>query len=257
MEFNIDPDMVIQSVFEALEYAGIEASEEQFNKIAETIDNCMPGVIQIIAQGMTEHWRTEAEGAGGWGSKYAKAIQYKVMGTSADIYLDEEMIDKESHKPNIMFAEMMEKGVKTWSIKDALLASDKAKTSSDGIKYIVIPFPVATPRHKGQGKMKNYFGGREMTTEIYNLVKSGGKLDAGTLTVRGKDVDISGLSKYNTKQLHGQYGIFRCVSEKSKGWQYPYVPAEPVFQNVLNEVNRKIDEIVKEFCVDIVKEFTR
>jgi len=253
MNFDIDSEMIAETINEALESAGRQASEEQMQKIVQAIDEAMPGVIQVITQQMTEHWRSEAQGAGGWGSKYAEAIKSKVTGSQSEIYIDEEMIDKGSNKPNFMFAMMMEKGVKSWSIKDALMKSEKAKTGSDGIKYIVVPFPVATPRKQGQGKGKSSFGGREMSNEIYKIVKSGGKVPAGTKI--GK-TDISGLSKYNTRQLHGQYGVFLCISEKSKGWQYPNVPAEPVFPSVLAEVNKQIQQALSAFCQAIVQEFS-
>ena len=248
--FNIDHEEIVNRVAEDLEQAGAQMSQEKFNQIAGKINDALPGIIQIIAEKTAEFWQAEAEATGGWGSKYAKAIRYKVQGSSAQVFLDEKMKDKESNKPNFMFAMMVEKGVKSWSIKDALLRSKKAKVGKDGVRYIIIPFPVSAPRKKGSGKSKAQFGGREMTQEMYDVVKSGGKLSSGK--IKGKDV--SGLSKYNTRQLHGQYGIFRCVSSKSTGWQYPNVPAEPVYANVLKEVNNQIQNAVAAFCEAVVKE---
>jgi hypothetical protein len=69
-------------------------------------------------------------------------------------------------------------------------------------------------------------------------------------------VDVSGLTRYNTRQRHSQYGIFRRVSEKSTGWQHPGVAASPVFPSVLKEVDRRIQEVLAEFCKNIVKEYT-
>jgi len=252
--FNINPESMIDSVIEALEGAGSTVSEEQFFKIAGAINDEMPGVLQVIVQGMAEHWRTEALKAGGWGSKYAPAITYEVEGNKGEIYLDDELLDKGTNKPNIMFAMMMEKGVRSWSIKDALMKSDKVKIGKDGVKYIYIPLPVATPRKKGQGNMQSHFGKREMTDEIYKIVKGGGKIPQGTTLPSGQDV--SGLTKYNTRQFHSQYGMFRCVSENSKGWQYPHIPAEPIFPSVLQEVDKTINHVITEFLSAIVKEFS-
>lgn len=257
MIFNIDSEMVIQQISDALETAGDDTSEIQFMKICEAIEKGMPGVIAVLTNGMTEVWRDEAERAGGWGSKYARAIKNRIKGNVGEIFIDEEMTDKQSNKPNFMFAMMMEKGVKSWSIKDALLASEKAKVSSDGIKYIVIPFPVAVPRKDHSMRNAAQFGNREMTQEMHDIVKGGGKLsNDATLNVQGKEVNVGGLTQYNTRKYHSQYGFFRCVSEKSKGWQYPNVPPEPVYANVLQEVNKRIQEILSEFCKEIVKEYS-
>jgi hypothetical protein len=257
MIFDIDEEEVVESIATALENAIADVSEEQFMEIAEAIENEMPGVIAVLTHGMADFWKSEAIDTGGWGVKYAPAIQYKIDGNVGEIYLDENLIDKESHKSNMMFVMMMEQGVKSWSIKDALLASEKVKVGKDGIKYITIPFPVATPRKDKSIHMDNKFGKREMTQEIYDIVKSGGKISAGTtINVRGKDIDVGGLTRYNTRQYHSQYGFFRCVSSNSTGWQYPDIPAEPVYPKVLNEVNARIQEVLTEFCQEIVKEYT-
>lgn len=174
MVFNIDPESAIDSVVEALESAGRELSESQFVQVANRINETLPGIIDLLAQGTAEYWKSEASSKGGWGEKYARSIKYKVSGNRAEVFVDENMKDSGSNKPLAMFAKMVEDGVKSWSIKDALLASEKAKTSSDGIKYMVIPFPVATPRKSSSGKGKSQFGGREMTAEMYKIVKSGG-----------------------------------------------------------------------------------
>lgn len=254
MIFDIDADQVLDSVVKALEDAGQQMSQEKFTQIANAIESAMPGVIQLITMTMAEEWRSQADGAGGWGAKYSAAIKTKFSGATGEVYIDEGMTDKGSNKPNIMFAKMIEEGVKSWSIKDALLASEKAKVSKDGVKYIVIPFPVATPRQASSGKSKSQFGGREMTNEVYNIVKSGGRVSSAKLK---SGQEVSGLSKYNTRQLHGQYGLFRCVSEKSRGWQYPDKSARPVFPHVLEEVNNKIQEAIATFCKAIVQEYSK
>jgi len=254
MIFDIGTDMIISSVAEALEDVGSSVSEQQFGDIISAINDGMPGVIQLIGMSMAEHWKQEAIAAGGWGVKYANAIKYEGSGTEAEVYLDEDMIDKGSNKPNMMFALMVENGVKSWSIKDALLKSDKVKIGPSGIRYITIPFPVSTPRSKGQGKMQSKFGGREMTRQIHNIVKSGGKIPVNT---KLGNVNISGLTRYNTRQLHSQYGIFRRVSDKSTGWQYPGVGPQPVYPSVLSEVNKKVHETITSFLQEIVKEYTQ
>jgi hypothetical protein len=257
MIFDIDENIVLQSIANALEEAGSEASDEQFSKIVDRIEESMPGVIQVIAHGMKDFWVTEARNAGGWGNKYAQAISIRGKGETSEVFLDKSILDKSTkkHKPFFMFAMMMEEGVKSWSIKKALLASEKAKYSkANHIKYIIVPFPVATPRREGQGKMSQQFGGREMTAAMYKIVKSGGKLPSGSVLPSGQNV--SGLTKYITPQLHSGYGIFRMVSENSEGWQYPDIPSEPVFPSVVKEVSKKIESVISDFCKAIVREFT-
>lgn len=255
MIFNLDEDSVVQAMLSSLEDAGQRLSEDQFYKVVETIDEGLPGVIELITYGMADHWRSEAEYAGGWGSKYAQAIKAEFNDGVGEVYLDESAIDKGSNKPYFMFAMMVEEGVKSWSIKDALLKSEKAKVGPSGIKYIIVPFPVATPRTEGQGKMATQFGKREMTQEIYKIVKSGRKVPSDTTLATGENV--SGLTKYVTAQRHEQYGIFRCVSEKSRGWQYPNVPPEPVYPSVLEEVNKKVSEVLTSFIGEIVREHSQ
>jgi hypothetical protein len=256
MIFDIDTAMVLDAVTGALENSAADVSEEQFYKICDAIEKGMPGVIGILTRGMAEHWKSEAEKAGGWGTKYAPAIQYKINKSTGEVYLDESILDAGSNKPNFMFAMMMEKGVTSWSIKDALLASEKVKVSSEGIKYIIVPFPVSTPRKNSSMKQSKQFGKREMTQEIYNIVKAGGRMPVGaTLNVNGKEVDVGGLTKYNTQKYHDQYGFFRCVTERSEGWQYPDKSPRPIFPTVLAEINKQISEIISEFLTDIVKEY--
>lgn len=262
MIFDIDAEMVNRTISDALEEAASRVSEEQFHKITEAVENAMPGVVQVIAQGTMEYWKSEARGAGGWGLKYAEAVSMKVNGDEAEVYLDEEKADPrlKKKKPYFMFAKMMEEGVNTWSIKDALLKSEKAKNGTDSegnqIKYITVPFPVRTPRSDKGTRMASQFGGREMTNAMYKLVKSGGRLSSGSIMVRGKEVDVSGLSRYTTPQLHGQYGIFRTVTSNSKGWQYPHIPAEPVYPRVLEKVNEVIQQVLDKFCKEIVREYS-
>jgi len=254
MIFDLDADMIKNAVSQELENVGSQMSEEQFSKVAETIEKGIPGIIATLTRGMHKHWKNQAMEVGtGWGSKYAAAIQYKIEGNTGEIYLDESMIDKGTNKPNIMFAKMVEEGVKSWSIKDALLASNKAKTSSAGIKYIVVPFPVATPRKPSQGKGASQFQGREMTAEAHRIVKAGGRF-SGPLK---SGQEVSGLTKYVTRQRHEGYGIFICVTENSKGWVHPGVARDPVFPKVIQEIEKRIQEVISAFCQAIVKEYSK
>jgi len=253
--FNLDENMILETISNALESAGINVSEEQFFKITNAIDDSFPGIIEMLTYGMQEHWKDEARNVStGWGKKYANAIKASVSGNRGEVFIDEDLIDKESNKPNLMYVKMVEEGMKSFSIKKALLKSEKAKRGRDGIKYITILFPVATPRKPGQGKMAQKFNKREMTEKIYKIVKSGGKITSEEKLKSGQEA--TGLTRYVTRQRHSQYGMFRRVSEKSQGWIHPGVPEESVFPKILEEVNRRIETVLREYCKNIVREFT-
>ncbi len=254
MIFNIDEDNMFNAIDQAMRQAEANLTEQQVQKIVEQIDNSVPGLIELLLNDTKEHWKQEAIDSGtGWGEKYARAIKSEMGNNEGSVYVDENMKDSTGQKSSV-FVRKVELGVQSWSIRDALMKSEKAKTGKDGIKYIIIPMPVATPRQKGQGKMSSRFGSREMTSEIHALVKSGGRAPKGTLSTSGQD--ISGLTRYETRQFHSAYGIFRVVKADSKGWQYPSVGATPVFPSVIDYVNKRIQEILNEFCVAVIKEFS-
>ena len=251
--FNVIEEETLDIVIGTLEDIGRKVSEEKFFEIANKIDEAMPGIIELMTVEAHDEWVSEAMGAKGWGTKYANAIRYKTGGKKGEVFLDKTVKDKGSNKPSIMFAKMVENGVKSWSIRDALMKSEKAKVGKNGVKYMTVPFPVATPRKAGQGKMASKFGKREMTAEMHKIVKSGGKLSGGSI----KGIDVSGLARYVTRQHHTQYGIFRRVSANSTGWQYPGIGAQPVFSNVERYVKKRMAEIITEFNMAIIKEYSK
>lgn len=256
--FNIDEEKIFQAINSAMMQAEADLTDQQINKIINTIDKSVPGLIELLVDDTTEYWRDMAGGVNGWGRKYAEGIKNKISDNEGSVFLDETASVKVGDKTfdAIVFARKVEQGVKSWSIRDALMQSEKAKTGKDGIKYITVPFPISTPRKASQGKQLSKFGGREMSSEIHNLVQSGGKAPKGTMltTSSGRDINISGLSKWTTEQFHEQYGIFRRVSQNSAGWQYPNVQAVPVYSSVKEYVEKRINELIHEFCIAIIKE---
>jgi hypothetical protein len=259
MIFDIDADLIFESINSTLETIGEGLTEEMIGKVLNRIESSMPGITGFLLEDIYGEWRQKALDAKGWGSKYINALKVKIENDGGSIYLDKDVMDKSSNRPFFMFAMMMEHGIKTWSIKDALLSSKKAHTGKDGVKYITVPFPVRTPGK--EGNMSSKFGGRRMTKDMHEIVKSGGTIGEGTTitvknTLRSFEVDISGLSRYNTRQFHSQYGIFRRVSENSKGWQYPNKSATPIYPSVVDYVHRRIQEVLTDFCQEIIKEFS-
>lgn len=257
MIFNITEELVMQGVAQGLEDAIMQVSEEKFYRVYELVEKALPDVVGVIAEGVAENWKeTARKNSPGWGGKYARTIKTKQTGNTAEVYVDESMKDKNSGKDSLMFVKMVEEGMNSFNIRDALMKSEKAKIGPDGLKYIIVPFPVATPRKENQGTMQNKFGKREMTAEMYKIVKSGGRLTSGSLSVRGRDVDVAGLSQYTTPKLHSQYGIFRRVKENSPGWIHPGQGPTPVFPSVVQETHKQIQAVLSEFCRNIVKELS-
>ena len=260
MIFNIDENVAFNSILSALEMSGQHLTDKAIDKVLNTIENSLPGILGAMMAETQEEWISEAlESETGWGGKYAQAIKMKVEKDGGTVYLDETVIDKGSNKPAFMFAMMVEQGISSWSIKDALLKSEKAKVGPAGIKYIIVPFNVATPSAGKNGKLDRKFGGRQMDKATHDLVKNGGTAPAGTTvtvknSIRSFTVDISGLSKYITPKFHSSYAMFRCVSEKSVGWIYPNKSKRPVFPSIISYVNRRIQEELTKFCEEVVKE---
>jgi hypothetical protein len=230
------------------------ASIEKYSKLGEQINDALPGLIELLVNETEEYWINKASSIGGWGDKYARAIKSEVSGDSGSVYLDENAIDPQSRKPFFMFAMMVEEGVKSWSIKDALMKSKKAKIGKDGVKYIIIPLPVATPRKSGQGKQLSTFGKRTMTQDMQNMLKSGGKVSGGTIKSGTRKISAKGLAQFSSQKYHSHYGLFRRVSENSKGWQYPNKSPQPVFDGVKRYVDMRMKEIMADFCRAVVKE---
>lgn len=219
-------------------------NDEIIDKIQKNLPLVVVDLINQIGTTAKNIWKTEAVAASSWGDKYAQAIDMKpaTPNGNALVYLNSETIDQKSGKPALMFAMMVENGVEPWSIKNALLESDKVRTTIHGIKYIIVPFPWRTPAKKGQGRPAAKFGGRIMPNDIYKIIKGGGRLESDS----EKYGHMAGMVKYS-KNNHSQYMTFRMVTENSKGWQHPGKPATPVFERVAAQVERMIEETLNNF----------
>ena len=251
--FDIDSENIANIIAQSLEDSQAEISEQSFNQIITKINETLPGIIPLLAQRTQEMWKAEAKSTShGWGEKYANAIKTVINNDSAVVFADPDIDDPSTNKKSSLWIGLIEKGVKSWSIKEALLKSEKAKVSADGIKYIIVPFPVSTPRKQGSGQQMSRFGGREMTQDAYALVKGGGRF-SGQLK---SGQEVSGLTRYTDRQKHEGYGLFLCVSQKSSGWIFPGVGAEPVYNKVLQKVNEQIGQLIAGYCTAIVKEFS-
>lgn len=222
------------------------------------------GLVNYVGSQVQRLWKTQAIALArhrSWGEKYAEAIELEPAdsaGGTARVFVDESKIDKSTKKPNMMFVNMVENGIQSWSIRDALLKSARVKRAADGYRYITVPFRWRTPSSvKGTATV---FTGT-MPNDIYRAVKSGVKLV-------GKEFGaFSGLTRYGSS-LHGKYFTFRTVSErvfrlkKTRGdapltkadWQYPDVAPTPVFERVEGLIGKLIDSILADYVANVAKD---
>lgn len=188
-------------------------------------------IANAVVSAVHSYWANLAQSTHGWGSRYARALVMKpaTQGTAAEVYLDDD-------NPDAMFGYMMENGVNSWSIRDALMQSSHAQVSQrTGLKYMRIPFRYRVP---GAQKATSGFAG-VMDKDIYERVLSGETIDAATATGMGQP-NMAGLKRYGAGG-HSQYLTFRTVTEKSPGWKYPRQPKRPVFSKVLDYVEKAIE----------------
>jgi hypothetical protein len=214
--------------------------------LGKNLENQASGLANTIADMAAQFWRGEAIAASPWGDKYANAIRVdpSTGGQEARVYVDEEQVDERSQRPAIMFVNMVEEGMRSFSIKEGLLNSKRVKTTTKGIRYIIVPFRYRTPK-KNQKPASGFAG--VMPKDVYALVKSG-------VPLRGKDYGhMAGLKRYdNEAGGHGQFFTFRMVTEKSQGWQHPGVRPTPVFEKVLTQVQQMVSAALDNYLRSLV-----
>lgn len=218
--------------------------------ILERTRDTLPDITEkmsvVLAQNVQRIWQAEAmRTPTEWGGKYADAIKIDIGSSGfAKVYVDEGSTDPRTGKPNILFVNLVEDGMKSFSIKDALLKSDKVHISAKGTRYIHVPFRWRVPV-KGQAPASGFAG--TMPKAVYDVVKGGGKLGEFSMkSPTGKMVSLAGLQRYGGGG-QSQYLTFRTVSEKSKGWQHPGKRPTPVFDKVLSKVESMIEQFLMEF----------
>lgn len=223
----------------------IEATQKKFETEAVNLGNYVGGQIRDL-------WRKMAIGLArheGWGRKYAAAIQFEPASKGsgrARVWADVAADDKTTRVSNAIWVGIVEKGIKSWSIRDALLASKRVKRSRDGGRYIIVPFRWRTPA--GYKKSSEVFTGT-MSKDIYKIVKTGVRL-------KGEEYGhMEGMQRYGGS-LHGQYFTFRVVSDKTptSAWQYPETPGTPVFEKVRAKVSGLIAATISDYIRGFVED---
>lgn len=233
-----DESIKIFDVFENVD-------DEVVNKIMNIMQDIFPKIVESrsneIASEILLFWGESAVDASSWGERYASTLSIKSMKGgkgSAKVYVDK------AH-PNYMFVKMMEEGVKSWSIKDALLKGKAAQRNflKYGTVFVRIPFRY---RVSGTTKPSSMFAG-VMPEAIYKMAKSGENI--GDQFGR-----MAGLKRYSKGPVHGQYFTFRTVSEKSDGWEHPGKMQTPVFKKVLQKVGSMIEKSMVKWVKTFEKE---
>jgi len=223
-------------------------------------DKCPKHIVRMtnaILYAIQSKWASLAiDEAGGWGRRYAGTLMVDPIqeeGGEGAVYADQS-------SPDYMFVLMVENGVKSWSIKEALLASEKVrrkKTGPDiGRAYIIVPFrwrtPQATTGNKAQAT--STFAG-VMPKDAHEAALRGEAITPA-MAEKLENVNLAGLKRVSDTP-HAQYFTFRMVTEDSKGWQYPAIPGVPVFEIVKGMVEDAISKGIANYIEKFAEELKR
>jgi len=217
---------------------------QKFNELIDMIEDLelvKTDLLNYIGYSVSNLWMQEYDNLNnrqkGWNEKAKQAINFKVQGNNVEIYADDSMTDPRTGVKYILFVNILEHGIRSWNIKEALLRSKRVRINAEGLKYIIVPFRWRTPT-KSPKRPNPIFSGT-MPKEIYNIVKTGQRLGRGY----GR---LSGLKRYG-REHHYSYFTFRTVSEKSPDWIYPNIPGHNVYDKVLRKVEDSISDIVDHY----------
>lgn len=191
---------------------------------------------------------------------YLKALKFEELGDDAYlIHIDGEWADK------------LEKGFGSYSIRDAMLKSQKTvgvgsragqpwvRIAKDGHKWAVVPF-----EHKQNGKPGSGTG--DLATDIKQMMATNAKGEKQKLTQTFKDIDgnpingkvasvqdaindkFQGLTKYQYVHPSGKvsttYMTFRGVSEIGKDWIHPGHAGYQLFKEAEQFVETELENII-------------
>lgn len=170
-------------------------------------------------------------------------------------------------KEDSRIALMIEDGAGPWDMKENFESSPKKKSTKSGGWYLTIPFRIATA---GAVASSNVFSGK-MNQAVLNTIQDlpkGESLTASNmppeLQIKGireeipgykpayehKSFDFEGL-RHSTKPGHGQYEMFRRVSDNSdeNSWIHKGFEPHNFMEKALREtnINAIYDSCVSEF----------
>lgn len=225
--------------------------EAELRGAVENLANATYAAIIAKIQGMSVDPKNRQD--------YLKALKFETIGDSTWlIYLDGDWASK------------LEEGFSSYSIKDALLKSEKVVTvgsragqpwvrkSKKGKKYAAVPFEHKPSGGKMSGDLsqdikkilvKNRAGEEQSITKIFKDL--GGKPIHGKVATAGKipgQPNLSGLTKYQFVHTSGKvssvYMTYRMVGEDSPGWQHPGHPGYQLFSEAQQYVENELKNIL-------------
>lgn len=228
-----------------------KVAERLFEKSADLMPRVATNFANMMIDKAAELWTMKAKNAPErkdgspslWGERYANTLRTDYItgkGGRARVYADES-------SPDYKFVSMVEDGVTEWSIKDALLAGKAARRNQAlyGTVFVRVPFRYRVP---GKTKETSSFAGI-MPLDVYEKAKKG--------TTLGKEYGRhAGLVRFGGS-LHGQFMTFRTVSQKSTGWMYPHKQATPVFEEVVEKVEKMIEGAMLNMMRGLMKDLEK
>jgi hypothetical protein len=191
---------------------------------------------------------------------YLKGLKFKDLGDDSYlIYLDGDWANK------------LEKGFGSYSIRDALLKSKKivgvgsrsgepwVRKAKDGHKYAAVPFehkPHVNPSGDLASDIKKMMakGVNGQVQSISKVFKNaeGKPLSGKVASVNPADAtnpNLAGLTKYQHVHKSGRvssvYMTYRMVSENGKDWVHPGHDGYQLFKQAQEFVEKEMDNIVK------------
>lgn len=252
MEYDLELKLIADQLGKDLENLAPQI-ESELQKAIESIANTVYASMIAKVQSMNLDPKNRAD--------YLRALKFENLGEGTFlIYLDGSR------------AQTLEDGHESYSIKDALLKSDKivqvgsrsglpwVRTSKANKKYAAVPFehhPFSG--HKASGNLgedikkllvRNRAGKDQPITKIFKDL--GDKPIHGKVATVGKVEDqpnLSGLTKYQFVHDSGKvssiYMTYRMVSEDSTGWQHPGSDGYQLFKEAEEYVENEMKNVLQ------------
>ena len=236
-------------------------------------ESLLAGMLDAVAASARAHWIQMAQSELRSSARaYVDAIQ--------EVQADETLV-RSIALASAWLPSAVEAGVDEWDLRDTLLTSPKAKTGSDGGKYMRVPFRHATPgslEHVGRPMGSSYgppgmasrglFGelsadhAREFGEAVYGEAKKlRGKQRLGVGTAGAPKLaphhatDIyAGMQRRSATKVnartgrasaHTQYMTFRTISTKNpQGWMHPGIEPRKFTERVGEHVREVFGEML-------------
>lgn len=236
---------------------------KSLENIAPEVENELRAAVQNLAQAAYAAMVAKVQGMSMSPKNrqdYLRALKFQDLGDATWlIFLDGDWASK------------LEEGFPSYSIKDALLKSEKTvevgpraglpwvRKNKQGKKYAAVPFehhPSSGDKGGDLGEsikkimVQNRSGEMQSITNIFKDLD--GKALHGKVATAGKiegNPNLSNLTKYQFVHPSGKvssvYMTYRMVSEDSPGWQHPGHPGYQLFDEAKQYVETELKNIIQ------------